>query len=713
VLGIGNNFGVIDPNTGALRPRVDTDLFNTNPLNYYQTGLDRWQATALARYEFNERAEAYGQVNYTHSKVSARLAESGIFNETFNVPIANPYIPAAMLQQICAAANISAADCTSGRDVNGDLIRVPLTIARRLVELGPRGSDFDTKAFQMTGGLRGRLSDHWNYDGYWSYGESERMRTMGNWGSLSKTNQALNAISKTECLDKSNGCIPLNPFDAAHTIPQEQLDFINLTAFTMQFVEQTNAAFNLDGDLGDFKSPWADYPVGIATGVEYRRTAAGNRSDAAAATNAEVMGTGAPIPNERNSFTIKEAYVESIVPLVTGRTAVENLSLELGYRRSDFSNSGGFGEKYGSWKYGLTWTPVDTVKFRAMQQRATRAPNIFEMFQPAVTGLNNRAVDPCQEGNIDKALVGNTGTLDWLCVQTGVPVDMVGGVDKPSSGQVNVLNKGNPSLRPEEADTTTIGLVWTPNDHISITLDYWDIEINGTISTPTVNDVLDGCYSSSRNSSFEYNQWCQLASGRHPTTGSYNGADSSGIELQRSNSGFIHKTGFDLGVRFAHTLPGIWGRMQYAWDLSKVTRDDFQSNPMSILRDCLGYYSTSCTPSHEVRSNLRATWNVQDVSVMLAWRYFSDIDVEPLAESNRRFFEPFRHIGSYSYFDLGVSYNAPWNARLSLSVNNVLDRKPPMVGNNIAATRYNSGNSFPQWYDNIGRYVNLGVTFKF
>jgi len=709
VLGTTSNTGQVNEDgTELVTPYRQ---FNTTPLNYYQTGLDRWQTTAMARYEFSERVEAYGQVNYTRSKVEAQLAESGIFSQSFNVPLANPYIPAAMLQQICTARNISAAECASGRDASGELIRVPMTIARRLTELGPRASDFDTKVFQMTAGLRGALSDNWNYDSYWSYGESDRLRTRGNWGSLSKTRQALDAISTTECLDTSNGCVPLNPFGASGSITPEQAEFINLSSFNMEFVEQTNAAFNLDGNLGNFKSPWADYPIGIAAGVEYRRTVAGTRSDAASGTNAEVMGSGAASPDSRGGFTIQEAYAESIIPLVSGRTGVENLSLELGYRHTEFSNTGGFDDNYGSWKYGLTWTPVQSLKFRAMQQRATRAPNISELFQPEVTGLAN-GVDPCAEGNINMADAASPGTLSWLCVQTGVPAGMVGAVDPPSSGQVNVLRSGNLGLSPEEADTTTLGLVWTPNNQLSVTLDYWDIEVDRAITRLAVQDVLGGCYGAA-NTGYTLNEWCALASGRHTSNGSYNGADSRGISQPLSNAGFIHKTGYDLGVRLAHDMPGSLGRMQYALDLSKVTRDDFQATPTSVLRDCLGYYSTSCIPSHDLRSNMRATWTVRDVAVTMSWRYFSAIDIEPLAESTRRFFEPYRHIGSYSYFDLGVSYNAPWNAKLSLSVNNVFDKSPKVVGNNVGGTAENSGNIYPQWYDAIGRYVNLGVTFKF
>jgi len=709
LLGLAANTGQINLDTGALEPVHER--YNSSAA-YYQTALERWQMTGLARYEFNQHAETYAQVNYTRSQVAARQAPSGVFTRTPMVPIANPYLPDPMRQQICTAFGIAAINCTSGRDDNNQLIRVPLTIGRRLPELGFREDGFDTKTFQMTAGLRGVLVHDWSYDGYWSYGESEQLRSAGNTGSFSKLQQALDAINRTECLDPSGNCVPINLFGPEGSALPEQIDFIQLTAFSIQQVEQTNAAFNLDGTLGDFKSPWADYPIGIAAGVEYRRTAASIRSDASYKTESEMMGHNS-IPDSQGGFTFHEIYLESIVPLVSGYAGVQNLSLEFGYRHSDFSNTGGFGDHYGSWKYGLTWAPNDTLKLRAMRQRATRAPNINELFAPDRTGTTGQSSDPCQGNAINLVDAGTPGTLSWLCVQTGVPLGMVGFVDPPSANQVGIRRRSNPALAPEEADTTTLGLVWTPTTQLSLTLDYWDIKVDKAITATSVADILDGCFDPARNPGFVFNEMCELAAGRHAQSGGYNVLDARGILQPLTNAGFIQKTGYDLGVRLTHSLPKMLGSLQYALDLSKVSKDDFQPTANAIRRDCLGYYSTSCSLSHKLRSNFRATWSVQDFNATLVWRYYDAIDVEPLAESGGTFFSPFRHIPSYSYFDLGIGYNTPWNAKISLSVNNVFDRKPPVVGGGIGSDRENAGNTFPQWYDVLGRYYTMGVSFRF
>jgi len=708
VLGANQGTRQIDLDSNTLVPAYG--YFNQNPLNYFQIGLERWQATGLARYEFNPHAESYAQLSYTRSQVGAAQAPTG-FGLLLSVPLANPYIADPMRQQMCSELGIAAANCTTGRDADGELIYVDQTIIRRLTELGKRFNDYDNKTFQSTVGLRGELNSHWHYDAYWSYGESDQVQRVANWGSAAKVRQAMNAISDSECIDPANGCVPLNAYGADGSITQAQLDFINLTSFSMQKVEQTNAAFNLSGDLGAFKSPLADYPVGISAGAEYRRTVAGVQSDAAFQSG-DVLALDGATPDSRGGFSIQEIYVESIIPLLSGLTGADNLALELGYRHSEFSNTGGFDDHYGSWKYGLNWSPANALKFRAMRQRATRAPNVRELFMPPRPDVASLGADPCQGNNINANDASTPGTLSWLCVQTGVPVSAVGTVDGLSAGQVRVFREGNLRLSPEKADTTTLGVVFAPTDDLSITLDGWNIEINDAISSPFAEDVVGGCYGRELNSGLTPNASCALIE-RHVLTGNLNDEGARGVILPMSNQGVIHKTGIDLGLRWRHGLPGALGQMQYALDLSKVTRDEFQATPSAVNRDCLGYYSTSCLPSHKLRSNLRAIWSVQDISLTLAWRYFSALDVEPLAESNGAFFAAFRHIPAYSYFDLSMNYQTRWNAQINLSVNNLTDKKPPVVGGNIANMLENSGNTFPQWYDALGRYFNFGVRFRF
>jgi len=105
--------------TGQGNRQLDADgnlvniynLYNYAPLYLAQTGLERWQATGLGRYEFNRHAESYTQLSYTRSKVEARQAPVGVFLQVLDVPLANPYLPDAMRRQICAEHGFTASEC--------------------------------------------------------------------------------------------------------------------------------------------------------------------------------------------------------------------------------------------------------------------------------------------------------------------------------------------------------------------------------------------------------------------------------------------------------------------------------------------------------------------------------------------------------------------------------------------------------------------------
>ncbi|MDO5610861.1 MAG: TonB-dependent receptor [Pseudomonadota bacterium] len=695
----------VDVATGQLVPRYQT--YNFNPLNYFYTPMKRDQGTFLGRFEITPQAEVYAQAFYTKSLVQLSLAPSGSFGNTFAVPIGNPYIPEPMRQQICTGLNIAAANC-----VQGDGTLVNMALNRRFTEYGPRLNDIETKTHQYVFGLRGDISDNWSYDAYYSQGKSVQESARINWGSQSKLRQALNATSTTACVDTSNGCVPFNIFGGEGSITPEMFNFLDVTSVGTATVRQKVFSAFVNGDLGEtIKSPWAQTPIGLAFGVERRKMDAGTSADVATQTRGEVLGTGAPTPNRSGSFTINEAYLESIIPIIEDMTAFNSLNLELGYRRSKFKTSDNSSFSYGTWKYGLAWKPVEDITIRGMFQRAVRAPNINELFAPVVTGLANLANDPCAGTQVNQADANTAGTMSNLCRLTGVPVSQLGSLSQPNAGQVNVRNGGNPLLTPEVADTRTIGLVFEPRfiENFSLTLDYWQIKIDEAISGPTVGDRIAACYDAASNPGLGYVAGCEIL-GRDPDTGLLGGGGSDGILLGLDNLGSIRTKGFDLGMYYDLNL-GSAGRLNFA-SQSTWTREFFdQATPTSIDRDCRGYYSTDCGfGPFRFKSNLTTAWTKDGWDLSWRVRHQSAMKVEPLKTNFR---PEYSRIPAFTYHDLSVGYRFAHTYRLTLSVNNVMNKKPPMVGNTIGTTSTNSGNTFPQWYDVIGRYWNLGVQVRF
>ncbi|MDO9095274.1 MAG: TonB-dependent receptor [Rubrivivax sp.] len=700
---------IVDVSTGALRAyNADTDAFNFNPQNYYITPLERTQMAAIGRFTINEFAEAYAELNHTKSKVTLNLASTGTFASAgfpnWRLPIGNPFIPDAMRTQLCAAFGITT-PC-----VQGNTEEVTVNISRRLLENGPRINDFDNNSSQWTAGLRGSLPflSTWSYDAYLQKGSSDQLSTRVNWGSASRLQQSLRSVSPTACTVTTGGCVPINVFGALGSVTPEMLAFFNQTAVQTTSVSQTVKSASVNGDLGVVKSPFARVPVSLALGYEDRTMTAGNLSDGPSQRNGEVLGTGAPLPDRRGTVSLKEGFIETVVPLAAGITGINSLNLEGGYRDSTFKTAVS-SQTYGSWKYGIDYAPIKGLRFRAMQQRATRSPNINELYQPIVSGLSNRPVDPCQLALINSAEASTPGTLSNLCRITGVPLSQFGNVPAPAAGQISNTGGGNPNLSPEEADTTTIGFVWEPEfvPGLSVTLDYYKIAIEKAVSSATTNQVIDGCYSAALNPGFNAgNPFCGLIV-RNVTTGSLNGA--AGVITQTSNLGTVDTEGYDLGVNYRLRLQS-WGRVDLGLQATQVVKNGFKSLPSVARIECTGFNGPDCGgPTPKMKWSQRATWSVGDFTAGYNWRHLGKSSVQGAPAT----LPQFATIKAYNYLDLSFAWQVTKNLRLNLAINNASDLEAPFLGANVGTTSTNSGNTFPQWYDVVGRAYSLGATLKF
>lgn len=722
-----NGSKVIDGGTGAFRTANSSappDGYNTNPLNYFETPLLRTQVTALGHFRINDNAEVYTEIFHNRSNVTLNLAPSGTFGFALNIPIGNPFITPAVRSELCAAYKISAANC-----VAGGTTEFRTNVARRFVEAGPRIYSYDNTSTQYTTGLRGDLPflEGWSYDTYFQSGRSEQIQKTGNGFSSSKLQQATRALNATNCTVTTGGCVPVNLFGAAGTITPAMLAYLSTPTFQTTQVRQQVIAGSVSGEVALAKSPFAKAPLGLALGYEERTVFGGNASDAVVQTQGELLGSGAPTPDRSGELKFKEKYLELNMPLVQNKTLIHSLNIEAGYRETESSTSAGASQTYGSYKAGMDWAPIKGLRFRGQEQRATRAPNVNELFAPVTTGLSTLAVDPCQGNKINVADTGKAGTLTNICQLTGVPVAQIGSVAAPSSSQVNNTSGGNPNLNPEKADTTTLGLVWEPEfvEGLSVSVDYWKIKVNEAVSNATAGQVSAGCFDPKLNPSFANNAFCQSIQ-RDPLNGGLNGTGSKGIVTQSSNLGYYDFSGIDIGASYRLPLKKIgapaMGRVDFSMQMSHFNRADFKALPSVPNLVQAGYYGTDVgVPYTKNRFSQRTTWTMGNYTLGYNWRYIgsSEVQLDKQAQPDAVPPKPAAYLPQYatlkavSYFDLNASWQALKPLKLSLTINNALNKKPLDTGTGIGPGSSNFGNTFPGVYDVIGRRFTLTATATF
>jgi len=702
-----------DAGTG-LGARGGCSVFNFNPYNYFRTPQERYNIFAMGNFEFNENFEAYSTLEYSNITVEQQVAPSGTFGAQFLVPMANPLIGAQAKAEILSFANsaVTAGTLSAGgtgdnwNDVNNNGIvdeadYLKMQLRRRTLELGTRSENYDTEHFMILAGARGELLGDWNYDVSFQYGESNRTTVRDCYTNLTNIQNALDTTDGVTCANGDATCVPINLFGGFGTITPEMAAYARAIALQQQKYDQTIGQVILNGPVDAIQLPTASTPLALSVGFETRDEFGSLNPDeclklAPASCQGGAGGNILPIAG---GYRVDELFIEGFLPLVDGMDFVEALNFEFGYRDSDYDTVG----RVDTWKAGLNWTINDQLLVRVMQQEATRAPNVSELFSPVTTGLDNATLDPCSIANAANI----NSTLEALCVSTGMLPAQVGVLQDIVSGQINMLSGSNPTSPPdaETAETLTAGFVWTPEiaglENVTLSLDYYDIDIEDVIGEFSAQQILDQCYVTGLASACAN---VVRVDGDLTTP-------ASGIQLFTTNLAFEKAEGLELGFSFGVDL-SEFGDLQFSGMVNKYLTQESQSDALTPVIDCNGYFGTSCDPVSELRWTQRTTWNWGDLTASLQWRHTDEIDVErPEAAAT---FAAFRSIDSYDYLDLYVGYNL-WDdrVRLSFGIDNITDEEPPILGNESGDTSSNSGNTYPSNYDVYGRLYTVGARLSF
>lgn len=321
-------------------------------------------------------------------------------------------------------------------------------------------------------------------------------------------------------------CVPYNPFGEQNS--QAARDYISTPAKLGELLTQDQAAVTFAFDTSRFFT-LPGGAVGIAGGLEWRDEFSVSTTDAIIQANITEF---APQPDAPGGFDVREAFVEFNAPLLADAPFAYRLSVDGAYRVADYSHTG----RAEAWKVGLFWSPFPEFSLRGTFAEAVRAPNITEAFlprTPGFTGIN----DPC-----DVDLIQSDPDRAANCAAAGVPANF------QSNTNVTIRSEagGNPALNPETAETFTLGVVYQPGwlPGLSLTVDYYDIEITDAIILPTAQAILDNCYDSS--------------TGLDPTYCSQftRGSDSNINFLSQTylNSSRILTSGFDFQLAYRREI---------------------------------------------------------------------------------------------------------------------------------------------------------------
>jgi iron complex outermembrane recepter protein len=674
------------------------DQYNFAPTNYYQRPSERYGFNAFGNYDIAEGQKVYTEFSFHDDRTVAQIAPSGLFGLLLpagSVSCDNPLLSAAWRTDLGCTGTTGTAP-------------FDLLINRRNVEGGGRQDDIRNTSYRMVVGVKGEFAKGWNYDAFIQDGRVSFQETYKNDFSVARSTLALDVVRDANgniACRSGPPCVPYNIFSLGGVTPAA-LAYLQTPGFQRGTTDQKVQSVTINGDLGEYgwKLPSAQNGIAIGLGIERRTEKLSLDTDTAFSTG-DLFGQGGPTIGLSGGYTVRDFFGEVRAPLIEGAAFADLLSVNASYRKSDYS----FGPKANTYGFGIEWAPVKQVRGRASYQQAVRAPNVIDQFSAVGQGLFAAPADPC--GATRQATAAQ-------CARTGLAADLYGteDLDNPA-GQYNAIFGGSTKLSPEESKSFTFGAVFQLSKNFSASIDYFDIKIEKVIGSQPYA-ILAQCLKTGDPA------FCNLI--RRDQFGSLhqvsNAADGTpnGITALNANQGTTQTSGIDVSLNYVQPITNF-GSIKTDFSGTWLRSNKFQALPGVESFECKGLHGTNCgVPSPEWRHKARLTWATPwNFDISGTWRYVGKVEQEFAGSqllfgfANPSVNVADRTLGARNYFDLAGSWNATKALTVSLGINNLFDRDPPLGSQGVLAASFGNGNTYPQVYDALGRRVFLNATYKF
>ncbi len=614
--------------------------FNGNPYINAVNPIERLTTGAFAKFALTDNIELFGEALYT-KRESEQLSAPGTLS---NLAIAatNPTNP-------------------TGQNIN--------LIQRRLVEGGPRMAYQETDTYQLTGGARGKFAGDWTWEVAAGWGRNEGVDGFTN---IANRQRVADTLNTAVCSFASGAAVPCGDYLGAGDLTPQVVNYILTTTED----EGGNETLNLTGDVTGSLFELPAGPLQVAAGVMYREDKGWRNPDPLIVAGIANSNQQSPI---NGTIKAKEAYAEVSVPVVRDMPLMEMVRVDGAIRYSDY-------RKFGSdtnYKLGLDWTLGGGLRARATWGTAFRVPNVAELFSGRTEGLLT-TTDPCS-----RYATSSNAVLRANCQASGVPASYI----QPNNNILTTTG-GNENLRPETAETLTIGAVWEPRfiPRLALTLDYWTIEIDNAIRSIPGSTKLSVCY----NTPNLAHPFCSSDNfTRNTLTG-----EVSYLSSQQVNVGAETVKGIDAAARYSWDIrgvrAGIDANVTYLKDYTIIP---YPGGAPIVYRGFIGGGNGGYPKWRGL-----ATFSLDDPKWSASWSVqwigkAHDFNAAPTAVGGKT--------SDVFYNNAQFQYRVNDQATVAVGVDNIFEPDVPYIAS------YTDGNTDTMTYDLLGRrgYVRLSYQF--
>ena len=663
---IGGTGGIVDPTRSLLTGSTSSRFFGR------------------LSYDVADNITAFAEGSYTNNRTPFHTA----VNFAQYIPLnGNPYLGA-------AGIGLPTAAVPNGSPIGFGIFNTQ--------EFGGPQTVQKSNAWSIKAGLEGELASGWNFRVTYVHGEVQQnsksrefdmQHLYASLDTVATPNGPACYVS-TLTPNPLPGCLPYNPFGFELSTNRAGLsDWL----FGSSVFEVTNKMDVFSGNINGSPFDLPAGPVSVSLGVEYRKNSLVRTSNSDPAIPLNTLGgairgvataTRFGITNIGvidGSNNVKEAGLEVLLPVTAVDSGIGELSISGAGRWTDYSNSG----TVYTWKAGATWEPLDMVRFRVTWSRDIRAPNLFELFAGRTAGFQNFAAP--------------------------APFNT-------TSGNIIVNGGGNAALDPEVANTLTFGAVFKPVSNLTISADYYDIDLKDAIQSRPYQTVVGECASSGFTAPSCAD--ITLNGGGNPTSAQVGTSPTiANVFSGPVNLANLRTRGIDIDASYTLALGS--GQLNLRANANVLLSFKSQSSASAPVVSQAGYYDTSGSLllqdsiQPKLRSNVSARYAAESgFNLFLQARYIGSLKMGevPGLNAGQTFVYADKKTSAVWYFDANVSQTikaGPLGSELELfaNVNNLFNRRPPVIPN--AQQPSNTYPTYFQLYDIMGRYLTVGARIKF
>ena len=650
---------------------VSSQKYNFGPDNFLQRPETKKDVALLFKYKFNEEHNLKINLFNTTKTSLAQIGAPLISGKILDIPCSNPYFTQSS-SLTCGVSNNS----------------VTATIFRRFTEANVyRTQEFKNKSFKTNIRFNGNINTNTSYSLVIQNNHKSLDYKYLNDLSLSRIKNAISVNSSGECL-VGGVCKPLNIFtnskilqnnasegitiDAFNYISKdlvligEQSDnLINFSLFTNfqninNLIKNTKVAFGFERrEKKSIKNPVSDFLDGV--GQQY-------------------FHSQHHITNQVNQVFAQAEF-----------EFINNFDLIASFRNSNHS----FVSDDLTYDIGFKYPFNDFFSFKGSHQKSSRAPNFHELFVDEKRLRLLIRKDPCNGNNPTYTLA--------QCQLLGLDPSLYGSVS--NEAQLFIKDKGNINLKSEEAFSNSFSFEYR-NDQFNSEVTFYKIKMSNQISQIEFDSILTRCVDSLDSNS----EWCGYINRALDGTFSSSGGF---ISSPFYNISSFKTEGIDFKIKYS--LNSRFGEIEIDNFVNILLKKNYQESPGEQERNCKGFYllgnndGLCYQPSPKFQNILnislkKPTFGYES-EYGLTYRYIDS--VKGYLFQNTLNNVPFKKM---EYFDLRLNLNLEDDFDIYLGINNLLDRDPPINGD-IGYVPGNA-NTFPSFYDSLGRYLFLKISKK-